>query len=178
MNQRIVTVCFFISLLLTMMALAGCNATGGEPAAESTAVTLPTVAPSPTTAPQATETTMATAAPEMAEASLGTAFTLGGGQEIVVAEAGLTLNFTAVPEDSRCPKDVLCTWAGRALVEMEATLDGQAPVMLQFDTNLNNPVDILAVGDYTVQLLQLDPYPKTTDPIPFAEYRANLIVTK
>jgi hypothetical protein len=107
-------------------------------------------------------------------------FSLGGGQTAVLETGDLQLSFTEVPEDSRCPTEVNCFWSGRALVVMMAQQGGEA-VTLEFDTNPapNETVDTLAAFEYTVHLEQLDPYPKNPEnPIEFADYRAQLVVTR
>jgi hypothetical protein len=44
----------------------------------------------------------------------GKEFTLRQGEAIQLAGSQSTLHFVAVPEDSRCPADVQCIWAGNA----------------------------------------------------------------
>ena len=53
-------------------------------------------------------------------------FSLGIGQTATMAENKLVIKFKAVNEDSRCPVNVLCEWAGNGKVEFEILdLDGQ-----------------------------------------------------
>src|ERR1041384_6590460 len=52
---------------------------------------------------------------------LGQEFELRIGQRAVIRKTNLTLRFVTVPEDSRCPSDVTCVWAGNARVELLVT---------------------------------------------------------
>ncbi|MCI0652979.1 MAG: hypothetical protein L0Y39_00665 [Methylococcaceae bacterium] len=53
-------------------------------------------------------------------------FSLGIGQIARFGKARLVIQFKAVLEDSRCPANVVCVWAGNAKVEFEILdADGQ-----------------------------------------------------
>lgn len=53
-------------------------------------------------------------------------FALGLGQTAIIEEEKLVITFKAVLEDSRCPINVLCVWAGNGKVEFEVIdIDGQ-----------------------------------------------------
>ena len=115
------------------------------------------------------------------EAALGQEFVLHGGQEVTIRDADLRLRFTDVLEDSRCPTEVECFWTGQARISVEAVLGQSAPTTLEFNTN---PAPgqgrmTIDVGDYTVELRSLDPYPKTPDDSPaLTDYSATLLVRK
>ncbi|MCL4266829.1 MAG: hypothetical protein KJ069_26855 [Anaerolineae bacterium] len=169
--------------LLLAMALAACTQTTGnaEPAAPEEAPTdlPPTEAATHTAVPRPTDTAvpLPTSAPTT---NLDEPFALAGDAETVVGTEGLTLHFERVLEDSRCPTQVDCVWSGQARILIVASQPGQEPVELEFNTNPtpDQTVDLLPAYGYTVQLIQLDPYPQTTDPILFADYRAQLVVTR
>jgi hypothetical protein len=171
--------CIFVgSLLVWLAVLVAC----GE---AETAVPLPApeAIPSPTAPPTATPTiapppTLApTSEPSFA---LEAPFALNGGAQMQLADGALTLHFTELLEDSRCPLDVDCFWSGQARFLIEASAPGQPPLALEFNTNPapDQTVDSLPAYGYTVQLIQLDPYPeKAAETIPFANYQAQLVVT-
>ena len=112
------------------------------------------------------------------EYNLNEVFTLGGGQQASIRGENLSLRFTEVPEDSRCPTAVDCVWAGQARVAVDVQPQGSAPTTTQFTVNTSQETPTATVGDYTIELQSLDPYPETTEPIPFEDYRAMLLVTK
>lgn len=112
---------------------------------------------------------------------LNQAFALGGGREASMNGEDLRVRFTDVLEDSRCPERVECFWTGQALVAILVQPRGREATTLEFNTNPapGQTVSTGQVGDYTVEMQSLDPYPQTPDePIALAEYRATLTVTK
>jgi hypothetical protein len=115
-----------------------------------------------------------------AEYNLNEAFALGGGAQASIRGENLTLRFTDVLEDSRCPTAVDCVWMGQARIAVEVQQQGSAPTTTQFNTNAppGQSMQTTTVGSYTIELQSLDPYPETTEPIAFEDYRATLLVTK
>jgi hypothetical protein len=108
-------------------------------------------------------------------------FTVSGGQEAVISGQNLRLRFTGVPEDSRCPTEVECFWTGQARIAVLVEPAESPSTTVNFNTNPapGQNVQTARVGDYTVTLKTLDPYPRTPDhPIAFEDYRATLLVQK
>jgi hypothetical protein len=105
-------------------------------------------------------------------------FILNGGQEAAVSGENLRLRFIEVLEDSRCPTQVDCVWSGRARIAVLVQPAGHPPSTVEFTTSPGpTQNDATAeVDGYTIGLKSLDPYPQTTAPIPFEEYRATLSV--
>jgi len=113
------------------------------------------------------------------EAGLGQLFVLPGGQEVTIRGADLRLRFTGVLEDSRCPTEVECFWTGQARIAVDAEQRQGVPTSVEFNTNPAPGQSKLTneVGDYTVELKSLDPYPKTPDDSPaLTDYSAMLLV--
>jgi hypothetical protein len=85
---------------------------------------------------------------------------LGLGDHVVI-DGRLSLSFTAVVEDSRCPTDVQCVWEGQATVEVAASAVGLEPATLGLSTH----PDFGSVATYdgaAIELLDLLPYPTST----------------
>ena len=113
------------------------------------------------------------------EAGLDHEFVLHGGQEVTIRGADLRLRFTDVLEDSRCPTEVECFWTGQARIAVDAVHGQGVPTPVEFNTNPAPGQGKLTneVGNYTVELKSLDPYPKTPDDSPaLTDYRATLLV--
>lgn len=126
-------------------------------------------------------TVSGTAVADTSEFDLGEPLTLRGGDETTNPETGLVLRFTDVLEDSRCPTHVECFWTGQARINVEARPAGAPPTVLEFNTNPapDENVKSAKVGDVTVELQELDPYPKTPEDNPaLDEYEATLVVTR
>lgn len=83
------------------------------------------------------------------------------GETVVIK--GVSIKFLEVIEDSRCPKDVTCIWAGRAIVKVEVIANGKKEEKIltfgevrpgeEKNTNLYNS------GKFAINGLALNPYP-------------------
>lgn len=104
------------------------------------------------------------------------AFELAPGESARIEASGeeLVIEFSGVRNDSRCPSDVLCAQAGEALVALNLTLDGetQTASLSTFGTAASQA----QIGDFTIQLQSLEPYPVSTEAIDPQDYRLTLVV--
>jgi hypothetical protein len=99
-------------------------------------------------------------------------YVLGFGETIHVA--GLSLEFTTLAEESRCPTSVTCVWEGNARVLVTATRGGVTTV-LELNSNPRFPVRAVFEG-YVVELRSVDPYPATPAPPRAQDYTITLFV--
>lgn len=101
-------------------------------------------------------------------------------QQVAAIEADyLKIQFLDVSDDSRCPVDVQCFWAGQATVVIGIVKDGN---------NLGNVNLVLGAAsqeqatahfdDYTISLLELTPYPQRNQQIELSDYTATLLVSR
>ena len=99
------------------------------------------------------------------------------GQTIVVG--GIKVRFNAVESDSRCPSDVVCVWEGDAVAsfvaEQNCNCDSPA-IELKLHTTLQ-PKSGSAYG-FKLELLNVQPYPKTSSPIKQDAYYAWIRLTR
>ena len=113
--------------------------------------------------------------------TFGREFTLGGGQEAVFDGGDLSVRFSELLEDSRCPTEVECFWTGQARIAVVVQAVGRPTATAYFNTNPapgENQQSVRA-GDVTVELRSLEPYPRTPDdPLAFEDYRATLVVVR
>ena len=102
-------------------------------------------------------------------------FELAIDQRVPLDTTGATLRFVAVPEDSRCPSDVVCVWAGNARVLLRVHReDGEHTVTLNTTTEPRRAT----VAGFEIQLNDLSPLPRAGAPISPAQYRAKLEVRR
>lgn len=74
--------------------------------------------------------------------------------------------------DSRCPKDVVCVWAGM----VEVKLDVETPEKKVLSLNsYNNLAD--TIGVYEIRLVEVQPYPVSTKVIKPEDYEVSLKIT-
>ncbi|MEO8577504.1 MAG: hypothetical protein ABI556_12420 [Gemmatimonadales bacterium] len=101
-------------------------------------------------------------------------FDIGSGQEAHIQGTPIVVRFRSVSNDSRCPTDVQCVWAGNAVVGLTLT-QGEGPsTEISLNTGLDPKVTKLAA--YTIKLVGLKPAPKAGKPITPAAYVATLEV--
>ena len=101
------------------------------------------------------------------------------GQEATVPGTDLKVRVEAVRNDSRCPIDAICVWAGDAEVEITLSRNSASSRhVVHWANGPNRPGSASAHG-YRVALVQLDPMPRaaTGAPAPSA-YRAYLKVER
>ncbi|NML05045.1 hypothetical protein [Sphingomonas sp. G-3-2-10] len=78
---------------------------------------------------------------------------------------GPTVRPIAVIEDSRCPTDVVCVWAGRVVIRAEV---GTGPGKREMTLTLGEPVP---VADGALILAEVAPVARHTQPVKPADYR-------
>jgi hypothetical protein len=101
--------------------------------------------------------------------------TLAIGQTVAVPASSLSLKFTNVLNDSRCPATAICIQLGEALMVFEA-VTGAGTSQLQLSTS--DAGRVAHIRDYTIELQTLLPYPYSTSPIAPADYRATIRVDR
>jgi len=103
-------------------------------------------------------------------------FDLKPGQTARVGGTAITVSFVGVPEDSRCPVDVQCVWAGNGAVSLVVTDETGAKSTVILNTTLSPRS--ARVSGYEINFAGLKPEPKQGSPIPLANYVATLRVTR
>jgi hypothetical protein len=109
-------------------------------------------------------------------AQLGREFTFKVGEQAVIKEAGLKISFSAVTEDSRCPKGVDCIWAGNGKLILKVSAGGGKATPIELNTNVE-PKQGRFHG-YDIKLVSLNPYPQKDVVIKHNAYAATLVVSK
>ena len=112
-----------------------------------------------------------------AEARLGQQFSLSIGQSASISGEDLQIKFLEVIEDSRCPKDVVCVWAGRVSGLVEITKDGSPYRMVLTQPGLSGDSAREIYREYQLAF-RVEPYPQAGRPIPKDAYRLVLVVTR
>lgn len=108
---------------------------------------------------------------------LGREFDLRAGQTLTIGAEPLRLHFERVVEDSRCPTNVTCIWAGDAVVRVLASTGGDARGTLDLHTK-DAPDKDLPFSAYRIRLIKLTPVRRDTASIPADQYVVTLLVTK
>jgi hypothetical protein len=88
-------------------------------------------------------------------ASVDKEFSLGIGQSVSIDGEKLIVKFKAVLEDSRCPINALCAWAGNGKVEFEVLdIDGQNKTII---LNTEDEPRLVSLKGHKLKLVSLNP---------------------
>ncbi len=100
---------------------------------------------------------------------------LSPGQSADDVQSGSVLTFVEIVQDSRCPADAICVSSGFvqarfAIQEGERTREAVLTLgdMSAGDTN------VMSVGEFTVTLVEVNPYPLASAPVDYADYSVTL----
>jgi hypothetical protein len=106
----------------------------------------------------------------------------GGDKEVTLAigetrqlPGGARLTLTAVPGDSRCPRDVVCVWAGSLAATLRLT-GGSAETTATINS-LTEPRSFVYRG-WRLELRTVTPDPTAGVPIPRGAYRVTVGVSR
>ena len=114
-------------------------------------------------------------APASPSVPLGQTFTLAPDATEVIEDAGLSVQFLGVSEDSRCPINAVCVWAGNATVQLRVR-ESRSSVDYELHTFESSRRSVRH-GSFVIQLVNVSPIPFGGVPTPRADYRATLTVT-
>jgi hypothetical protein len=106
----------------------------------------------------------------------GVAFSLPVGKSAVINGSGTRIRFDEVRNDSRCPADVTCVWAGDAEVAVTISRNGSPDDsrILSFTPPKNETTS----GDLRIHLVDLAPVPRQSDGNAPRAYVAQLVVSR
>ena len=111
------------------------------------------------------------------QASLNQEFVLVIGQRASIAGEDLEIKFKDVTEDSRCPSNVTCIWAGRVTCMIELKQAGSSYQMALTESGLTSEYSKETYENYEFAF-QVTPYPVAGQKIAKDAYRLHLIVSK
>ena len=110
---------------------------------------------------------------ERPAAETDTAITLGVGQTAAPEGAPAAVTLTDVHDDSRCPADATCVWAGDAAVTLEVRPAGGDAERVVLRLNTPDARSARAAG-LLLRFESLEPQPRTGRSIALGEYRVRL----
>jgi hypothetical protein len=107
-------------------------------------------------------------------------FKLSVNQTAYLAPADMIFRFVNVTEDSRCPSDVQCIWAGQVSILVEYSRSSTGEELGSFELTLGSSSTnaSAAIEGYVMKLARVDPYPVSTMQIQLSEYVSTLFIHK
>lgn len=85
-------------------------------------------------------------------------FVIKQGETIGLNSGQLTIKFVGIVQDSRCPREMYCAWAGQAVINL-ALQDATHPLTLVKLTLDNEPKTMPEFPGYKIKFSTLTPYP-------------------
>ena len=102
-------------------------------------------------------------------------FTLAPGQSASIQGTSLRLAFLRVSGDSRCPADVFCIQGGDALVHVRVSESTTSEYELHTGDHARA---VVTHAGFSIELMQLQPYPFSSRTIDPSAYRATFAVKR
>lgn len=93
-------------------------------------------------------------------------------EDYVSNDQSLEFTITEI-NDSRCPSDVVCVWQGAAIVTIQIESPLRDEITLSTYDNL-----IDTSGNYSFELLDVTPYPVSTETIELDDYEVSLKIIR
>ena len=97
-------------------------------------------------------------AQESSPPKVGEEFELAVHQTAQISAENISVTFHEVLEDSRCPVDVTCIWAGLAKVSLQVSVSGQER---ELSLSTSPPDHSTVFENYTFWLIQVRPVPRS-----------------
>ncbi len=98
---------------------------------------------------------------------LGEEFELAVHQTAQISAENISVTFQGVLEDSRCPVDVTCIWAGLAKVSLQVSVSGQER---ELSLSTSPPENSAVFENYTFWLISVRPVPRSDQNIHSSAY--------
>ena len=106
-------------------------------------------------------------AQENSPPKLGEEFELAVHQTVQMTAENISVTFQEVLEDSRCPVDVTCIWAGLAKVSLQVAVSGQER---ELRLSTSPPENSAVFENYTFWLISVRPVPRSDQNIDSSAY--------
>lgn len=107
----------------------------------------------------------------------GQEFSLSIGQSAVITGESLKIKFERVTEDSRCPRNVTCIWAGQVVCAILVQRGTSSDTVLLTQPGLSDQAGQPGYKGYQL-LFRVEPYPEAGRKIADDEYRLLMTVKK
>jgi hypothetical protein len=91
-----------------------------------------------------------------------------------VSNTGIRVKFLEMVEDSRCPRDTNCIWAGNAKIRLEVAKGSRSQII---ELNTNTPNRDNRFGGYEFRITSLTPEPRSNIRINPSGYVAVINIT-
>jgi hypothetical protein len=119
---------------------------------------------------------LATSLVIVASAQTGQAVLVCAGKQATAKQSGLTVKFVEVLEDSRCPTDANCIWAGNARIKIEVTNKDGGEKTFELNTSSGPKGD--QFDGWAIDLESLTPAPRSAQKTDPQSYQAKITISR
>jgi hypothetical protein len=113
--------------------------------------------------------------------SLGNLFTLGLGESATIEDQNLTLTFSEVIRDVRCPTMAICEEDGPVEILVLLQIEGREAARYEMNPEVvpySWAPHQVTYHDYLVRLISVDPHPEMPeDTVDFEDYQATFVIS-
>lgn len=110
------------------------------------------------------------------EYKLGQDFALKPGESAYISGEALTVRFKEVINDSRCPADVICIWAGQVYCLLEKDINGKSELFTLTQPGSSSSRSFQTYHRYFFEFEVL-PYPQSVVVLSKSDYSLRLTIT-
>lgn len=112
------------------------------------------------------------------KAALGTPFVLFMGQNATLQGTDIAVEFSHISDDSRCPADVVCVWEGEVTAKLHITQNNNTQEVNLTLSSRDTSLSVHESNGFRIELLSVEPYPQTSQPIAISAYEVKLLVSE
>lgn len=114
---------------------------------------------------------------DIIHADFGNQFNLKLNQSAIINSGEVQVTFLEVTEDSRCPSDLNCFWAGQIEVSVNILENGHDLGFLRLVNNESRKdLAIKRISKYLIEFMKAEPFPKRNQHIELSDYIISLTV--
>jgi hypothetical protein len=110
------------------------------------------------------------------QVDVGNTVDLKLGETAAVRGTAVTVKFSSVESDSRCPINAVCVWQGDAHIRLQ--LANERGPLRQADVHTGLDPKSVEFAGITVTLREVAPSRLTTEPVPPRDYHVKLEITR
>lgn len=111
------------------------------------------------------------------EGTVGSPILIHPNQTAAIMPDDIKITFSKI-NDSRCPSDVTCVWAGMVTISIDVQKNDQKMQNIDLTLGGEEISEKDLFHEYTIKLVKIDPYPTSTNQITSDEYVATIILEK
>lgn len=99
-------------------------------------------------------------------------------QDTLKLSNDLSIKFSNVTEDSRCPQGAQCIWEGKISIVFDIIEKGEKTGEFTLSSNPDDSMKTQGINNYSISLVSVNPYPEIDKPFAKEDYIATISVSE